>query len=250
MKYPYIGKWEDADFTVLFTGVREGFDVKHPYDHKSNWMESNCRNITAEYLANTYGEVKSPEHARFIVELCESNGIKISAFNDKSARSFMISDSALYMLGSSPDDLITGSYKQITIPLSPEKESEIPRSPQHFDCACSKCGGKCCLGGCDNKEERPQVGDEVIFQPDPSINNNKIKATIKYIGKKFTILESDSGREFSRRNAKLLIEKHKTEDEILFDKFWLEINLFMNTSNLNKEVFKSAFINNIIKKPQ
>ena len=46
------------------------------------------------------------------------------------------------------------------------------------------------------------------------------------------------------------VKKPKTPEEELFDKFWREVNLFMNTSNLDKKMFESAFINNITKKPQ
>lgn len=98
-------------------------------------------------------------------------------------------------------------------------------------------------------DEWPKVNDEVLFQPNPS-QPEKIKAKIKYIGDKFTVLQSESGREFSRRNAKLLIEKPKTPEQDLFESFWREVGLFMNHSNLNKKIFESAFINNITKKPQ
>jgi len=46
------------------------------------------------------------------------------------------------------------------------------------------------------------------------------------------------------------LSKQKAPEEELFDAFWREVGLFMNQSNLNKGIFKAAFINNITKKPQ
>ena len=50
-------------------------------DYEGEWsngeycIESQCKNITTEYLANTYGKVASKEHAEFIIDLCKVNGV-------------------------------------------------------------------------------------------------------------------------------------------------------------------------------
>ena len=79
MKYPYIGQRYSA--IVLFYAAGKGLLINDVLglDGDSKIGDEvrlyDGTNITHEYLQNTHGEVVSPEHARFIVELCESNGI-------------------------------------------------------------------------------------------------------------------------------------------------------------------------------
>ena len=86
MKYPYIGKCEENELTVIFSDNGSGTtidkgesDIAINGKFECGFNEREFKNITAEYLANTYGEVKSKEHAEFIVKLAEVN--KIQAVN-------------------------------------------------------------------------------------------------------------------------------------------------------------------------
>lgn len=157
MKYPYIGKAPVNDskdckeFDVcVFHKPESGTILEgnsyHPKGHYSNdWCEQGVfKNITAEYLANTYGEVKSKEHAEFIVKLAENHGYTLTGAVDKSnARTFVIdgeSKMLFFMRGSNSFDGST--VKQITIPLPPE---------------------------CDSEDEWPKAGDEVVIDDDVGI---------------------------------------------------------------------------------
>lgn len=130
MKYPYIGKFNEAcGRTVLFYKdkcgtVLDGSGLLHGEgDYCSSWFEEEAKNITAEYLANTYGEVKSKEHAEFIVKLAEVNGFQIFGLvNVKSAKSFKFKGGHLLIFAHEIKD--TDGLKQITIPLPPECESD------------------------------------------------------------------------------------------------------------------------------
>lgn len=80
-------------------------------------------NITAEYLANTYGEVKSKEHAEFIVKLAEVNGIPCGVDRiDMDYKVFYVIHGYLFFFVNEVN--LSAEYKQITIPLPPECESE------------------------------------------------------------------------------------------------------------------------------
>ena len=136
MKYPYIGELKNGSGGVaLFTGDSYGAQLNckgRNWESKDtniygvdNWNEDKFKNITAEYLANTYGEVKSKEHAEFIVKLAEVNGRdNYSVIYLDEAKSFVfdvVGDLKFYK--ARPSELPSVSHlKQITIPLPPECE--------------------------------------------------------------------------------------------------------------------------------
>ena len=78
---------------------------------------------TKEELQNTYGEVQSLEHAEYIAELCESNGIELFNFYSDDVTHFMIKHGQVRFTrgGLRPKH---SNCKLITIPLPP-KESVI-----------------------------------------------------------------------------------------------------------------------------
>ena len=91
-------------------------------------------NITREYLANTYGEVKNGEHADFIVKLAESAGFELHSdgVSMSSIKSFVIygDEKLIGIYTMKVGHLSTDeSYKEITIPLPP-KEPEPKEWPQ------------------------------------------------------------------------------------------------------------------------
>lgn len=150
--YPYIGELKSGSGgIVLFAD--DGFGAQlnskgsgwgengiHIYLAHREWDECEFKNITTDYLRNTYGKVESKEHAEFIVKLAELNGAEVVE-PWSWGKSFTFS----------PDDangLILGFYdeaeakddgeKLITLPLPP-KEHKEPES-----------------------KEWPVVGDEVL----------------------------------------------------------------------------------------
>ena len=128
MKYPYIGEAKNGNVILLFT-EKEGvvLDAHQTIVGTSGgWNEDKFKNITAEYLANTYGEVKSKEHAHFILELGEGAGYELVGSVSPNRAGVFVFDgenkTLFFMLGGG--SLRGGSVlKQITIPLPPECES-------------------------------------------------------------------------------------------------------------------------------
>ncbi len=123
------------------------------------------KKFTNETLKNTWGVVESKEHAEFIAKLAELHGFE-ACYQEEYKGWFSFDEDELYFfdterLASSLD------AKQITIPLPPKDDKQDSNEqkpnptdlPKHFDCVCNKCGGKCCIGGCD--KTWPQVGDPV-----------------------------------------------------------------------------------------
>jgi hypothetical protein len=175
MKYPYIStKSNNLLFYAKDTATLIG-DESNSFSHgfKITVDESGFENNTREYLANTYGEVQSPEHAAFIIELAELHGFKVWSPSDglKRITHFACFHGELNMHSHSCDGIVIAArLKQITIPLPPKAEPKIypqeklGEAPKHFDCVCNKCGGRCCTGQCYKQEssEWPQVGDEAI----------------------------------------------------------------------------------------
>lgn len=123
MKYPYIGNWKTIKTTVMFTSPNSGFEIEGENKYMNNWSECRYENITTEYLANTYGEVKSKAHAEFIVKLAEVNKVVVCDVYRDSHKFFAVIDSSLLFFNSGAIAMKDGR-KQITIPLPPECESE------------------------------------------------------------------------------------------------------------------------------
>lgn len=74
---------------------------------------------TKEELQNTYGEVQSLEHAEYIAELCESNGIEIFNIYDEGITHFAINRGEIIFTYGEP--AVSGHDKKITIPLPPKE---------------------------------------------------------------------------------------------------------------------------------
>ncbi len=140
MKYPYIGKANLDDSLVLF--YSEGCGMCFRSDNWSgglrvDYNERAFKNITHEYLANTYGEVQSPEHAEFIIELCESNGLELARQSKRLGNFFSFYVNKFCFLN--VDSIVSQHCKKITIPLPPKADKQ-------------------------ESSEWPQVGDEVFYK--------------------------------------------------------------------------------------
>lgn len=89
-----------------------------------NFNDKVFKNITTEYLANTCGEVKSKEHAEFIVKLAEVNEIQsVNPWIEGLLFCFYYNSDGDLVLAFYPEKSAkSDGEKQITIPLPPERE--------------------------------------------------------------------------------------------------------------------------------
>lgn len=125
-KYPYIGDNGNGTI-VIFNKEARGFLIRpSAYSRREkgyyySWNEDLFKNITREYLANTYGKVESREHAEFIIKLAAEHGLKY-VDEWREGRFFCIcNDMEKGMILRFFRETLAKSYgeKLITIPLPP-----------------------------------------------------------------------------------------------------------------------------------
>lgn len=163
MKYPYIGKWEYINTTVIFTDENAGIEIGGEMSFRDDWTEINYEDVTTEYLANTYGEVKSKEHAEFIVRLCQENNIPaVYSVKVDDAKSFAVSCGCLSLFAMEAKYLSVNGQKQITIPLPPESNVNTPEEDFEMKQIEKNNGDNLMFGCADKCEEWPCVGDDVL----------------------------------------------------------------------------------------
>lgn len=236
MKYPAIVKGIGGD-SFLCANEIDYYDFHLEYWGK--WDNVNgLKNITAEYLANTYGEVKSKEHAEFIVKLCENAGIDVFP-QLLDANYFVIKGKLSFH---NCERITSSELKQITIPLPPKCEEKTYRyegvghKPKHFDCICTKCGGRCCIGNCD---EWPKVGSKVTWGT--KAVNGEVKAIDN--DNDFAWVKNDYGNYVTVYVGHL--EKPKTPEQELQEDL---INIFQSSLDGGHFVGKLMAKYNITKK--
>jgi hypothetical protein len=166
MKYQYIGKGLESGSIVLFYEQGAGVTLKSKTWASKDLEYSNCinekvfKNITREYLANTYGKIESKEHAEFIAKLVEVAGIKFAGVGVtmENTKSFIFyPDSTFCFYKKDTGELVHArGREQITIPLPP-KEPE--------------------------SKDWPQVGDEVLYNGSSSRFKSIKGAVSKVIAK-------------------------------------------------------------------
>ena len=123
MKYPYIGEYRTLELTVLFTGRGSGCEIGSNEYH-SDWSELKYKNITREYLSNTWGVVESKEHAEFIIELAKLHGFSVF-MPIGSVNHFIIKDGLSFH---NCGKIKSTDLKQITIPLPPKAKADFSNS--------------------------------------------------------------------------------------------------------------------------
>ena len=267
--YPYIGQYQTTNTETNVLYYKQDCCI-HMDDKEQKttdrYREGVFKNITREYLQNTYGEVVSPEHAEFIIELAESAGFKVwSLKRIDEIKTFTFENGELCLLSFHHEGLDSRKLKQITIPLPPKAESkkwtpdfyELGEPPKHFDCVCNKCSGKCCTGQCDKQEssEWPQVGDEVtLVSMGMAMYNKPVKLT--YIGDGVgCYIDLTNSMEYTYAKRETVFEKPKTPEEELRDELIEYLNelgssaryCFGGNELAADELLKSY---NIKKKPQ
>ena len=150
-----------ADNDNYYSYEREAWNKSGNCDDHENDI-----NITREYLANTYGKVKSKEHAEFIFELAKLHGFDVVG-STNNAKSFEFSGDSALVLYEIPTDIFANNEESrlITIPLPP-KQIQTATSEEEFEMQqIMKNNGDNLVLGCDdsNCEEWPCANDEVEY---------------------------------------------------------------------------------------
>jgi len=163
MRYPAIYQSTVNWNAILLFSDKQGVVLdKHEtvISTSCGWIESAFKNITTEYLANTYGEVKSKEHAEFIVKLAEVNKVVVCDVYRDPHKFFAVIDSSLLFLNSGAIAMKDGR-KQITIPLPPESNVNTPEEDFEMTQVAKNNGDNLIFGDADKCKEWPCVNDEV-----------------------------------------------------------------------------------------
>lgn len=127
----YPGIYKALDGTIYYYLNKSNyFSFERGIWEKDEDLEEHKKdiNITREYLANTYGEVKSKEHAEFIVKLAEGAGFEVGVYHQVD-KWFCFSEDQLFFFteGLTASD---AGEKQITIPLPPKELDLIDSLPE------------------------------------------------------------------------------------------------------------------------
>ncbi len=251
MKYPFIGEAKLTGAKVLFFTAGCGTVLDGETYEIGNYNERFSMpafiDITHEYLQNTYGEVQSPEHAEFIIELAELHGIKRAPTSPiKTINAFAFKGGNLYLYGLGLDELTQLPTRKITIPLPPKVEPKIykqenpGKAPKHFDCVCNKCGGKCCTGQCD---DWLCVGSIVTW------GNKSVKGEVKALSDGLAWIKNEYSNYCSEYVSSL--QKPKTPEEELRDELHSEFEELINMdASINAFVDMITTKYSITKKPQ
>jgi len=175
MKHPFIGGIDD-DCKVLLIENGYGIAIEHPTIEITGVPErgrnnSSFKNITREYLDNTYGKVESKEHAEFIVELCRIHGIPtIYSSKPSEAKSFEVNKGYISLHSIGINELNVSSQKLITIPLPP-KQIQTATSEEEFEMQqIMKNNGDNLVLGCE------EVKKEKLFAGVARIGNGKYRS--------------------------------------------------------------------------
>ena len=211
MKYPYIGKWEYINTTVIFTDENAGIEIGGEMSFRDDWTEINYKNITTEYLANTYGEVESKEHAEFIVKLAKTNGLIVYEASYPIKRDyFAFSKHGKLFFFSEESQANFNKRKKITIPLPPtDTNTNTPEEDFEMQQIEKNNGDNLIFSGDNKCKEWPQVGDKVTW------GNRLVTGEVKALSDGLAWVKSYHGNYRTERVE--LLEKPKTIEEELRD---------------------------------
>jgi hypothetical protein len=141
MKFPYIGKSLKTNAVILFYGQAKGAVIEASSSALRGVYDGNCineevfKNITREYLANTYGKIESKEHAEFIAKLAKANGIRVcnTWYKDAFFCFFTDCDNLNVLLFSLESTARDSGEKLITIPLPPKTLAPTATPEEEFE---------------------------------------------------------------------------------------------------------------------
>lgn len=161
--YPAIYKAVDGN-TFVYLDAKNYYSIERECWDVSNGDDNHATdtNITHESLANTYGEVASPEHAEFIIELAENSDFKVvDVGNEK--RFFYFNSSEILFTKFKRFIPEVNKRKLITIPLPPKQiQTATPEEDFEMTQIEKNNGDNLMFGGADKCEEWPCVGDDAI----------------------------------------------------------------------------------------
>lgn len=207
--YPAIYKSEGGD---LYTYK----DANNFYRHEGGvWSTASCiydedghsrdKNITREYLANTYGKLQSPNHGIFIRLLCKNHGISVNEFPSQLDSYFAVyGDELLFFHNEESASKLEG--KQITIPTPPKCDEPLNN------------GDNLMFGGEDKFKEWPKIGDYVALRYRFDSKQIIHKGELLYLSDNHIIIKLESGNDYHCIRGEWDIEKPKTpEEEFIYD---------------------------------
>ncbi|QAY17989.1 hypothetical protein [Pseudoalteromonas phage C7] len=198
MKYPAIIRNDNEiemllfneDNAIILSGIHKGeFHDVYPR------FRGRYKNITREYLSNTWGVVESKEHAEFIIELTKNCSIRLYSTQNKKA--YFCCDGKYLWFTGFEQYALNRNRKQITIPLPPKAV----------------------------KNEWPQVGDEVEVRHD---SGQVLKGELLAITSEYAIIQQ-LGHEQHLYLSAWKFSKPKTPEEELRDELISEINSAPNS---------------------
>lgn len=238
----------DNEFINIHHGKSwaEHTDEAERSDHKLD------KNITREYLANTYGEVKNERHAEFIKAFAEDNGFDgyvdkwfhgdffhfdedadLSFYNEEVAKS---DGETLITIPEPPEDW--------NMPHYDEQAEEFEMKQKQM--VVKENGDNLHFGGEDKCEEWPCVGGEAILVSMGMTEFNR-KVLITYIGDGVGCYKDLSNNaEYTFSSSETVFKKPKTPEEELRDKVYSII--LQSSPAFATETLLEEF--NITKKPQ
>jgi len=229
---------------------------------RSAWDKSdNCdnhendKNITREYLANTYGKVESKEHAEFIFDLGDINNLSSrTGYTEEYPSWFCFDDDELFFFDNESDANYNGE-KLITIPLPP-KQIQTATSEEEFEMQqIMKNNGDNLVLGCEDskREEWPCVGDKFIHKGE--LVTCISKGVMSKGDEVITFEGADKLSHGSCWNIDAWVKKPKTPEEELRDEIELIIKESIDedySPSANAEHITGEILSkyNITKKPQ
>lgn len=224
-------------------------DYEGEWSNGEYYIESQCKNITQEYLSNTYGKVESKEHAEFIVELAKANGFDVVGSTSK-AKSFEFSGDSALALYEIPTDIFANNEESrlITIPLPP-KQIQTATSEEEFEMQqIMKNNGDNLVLGCEESkcEEWPKVGDKFIHKGE--LVTCISKGVMSKGDEVITFEGADKLSHGSCWNIDVWVKKPKTPEEELRDDIEYVIHHFEGDKVAGRKWLMNKY--NITKKPQ
>ena len=240
--YPYFGGI-DNDTVTLFIDENTGFIIEHPklkekFRLDDDWIEDEFKNITTEYLANTYGKVKSKDHAEFIAELAKAHGIEVKErWVEGDFFCFHRDICKKPILGFYDEEAACDEgEKLIIIPMPPKEVEEIPEhnvlQDRKIEC---------------NSDEWPKIGDDFIHKDE--LVTCISKGFMSNGDEVITFECADKLSHGSCWNIDAWVKKPKTPEEELRDDI---VQLIDDADGLSSYVLTLALMDkyDIKKKPQ
>lgn len=216
-KYPYVGKSRTTPVTVLFTSRLRGFCFSSG-KYSRCWNEAVFDDVTSVFLSGKKIEVNSPFESKLIQLAAFKAGGETRAGGkdpvNSSAPFILISkdlqvtfeDDRSFFDAYNMDGIKLPRFDNPSEFVFPELEHPI----KHFNCVCTKCGGRCCVGNCD---EWPKVGDDVQIGFESIVISGKLLA----LTKEYAILSQGEGEQHFHLGSWSFLKQKTPEQELRDD---------------------------------